>query len=232
MGYGKKIYREAYAQLEQRRTAAEQAARDRLNDFLSRYPQAAEVRQEMASNAAGAAKDLLGGGDVRGRLEKRQEKGMQLRETYEHLLRENGLSREDLEPKYVCPKCKDTGFVNGEMCDCFRKLQRDMAYRRLNLQVPLEKCTFATFSLEPYRGDDRAYQQMSSIFAACQDYAQRFRAQSPSLLFMGGTGLGLAIVKHIVMDMKGQISVESEPGVGTEFLVRLNYDPGPGNGQA
>ncbi len=49
---------------------------------------------------------------------------------------------------------------------------------------------------------------------------------------MGGTGLGLAIVKHIVMDMKGQISVESEPGVGTEFLVRLNYDPGPGNGQA
>lgn len=40
---------------------------------------------------------------------------------------------------------------------------------------------------------------------------------------MGGTGLGLAIVKHIVMDMNGQIDVQSELNVGTEFTVRLPY---------
>ena len=40
---------------------------------------------------------------------------------------------------------------------------------------------------------------------------------------MGGTGLGLAIVKHIVMDMGGEIDVQSELGVGTEFTVTLPY---------
>jgi len=38
---------------------------------------------------------------------------------------------------------------------------------------------------------------------------------------MGGTGLGLSIVKHIVKLYDGDIEVKSEPGRGTEFVVRL-----------
>jgi two-component system phosphate regulon sensor histidine kinase PhoR len=38
---------------------------------------------------------------------------------------------------------------------------------------------------------------------------------------MGGTGLGLSIVRHVIEQMSGTIKVDSQLGVGSEFVITL-----------
>jgi signal transduction histidine kinase len=44
-----------------------------------------------------------------------------------------------------------------------------------------------------------------------------------------GTGMGLAIVRDIVRAHGGYVDVDSEPGVGTEFTIRLPLAKGERN---
>lgn len=209
MGYGKKIYEEACGELERRRRTAEDLARKRLEAFYAQCPRARGIREELASNAAKAAKAVISGGNVRAEMEKLKDRGLALREEYDALLASQGLTRKDVTPRYTCPHCKDTGFLDGRMCSCLKQLQRSMAYEQLSMNVPLEKSTFDAFSLEYYRDDPRAYRQMESILKSCREYAERFRANSPSFLFKGGTGLGKT---HLSLAIAGK-AIEKGFGV-------------------
>jgi signal transduction histidine kinase len=52
-------------------------------------------------------------------------------------------------------------------------------------------------------------------------FTKFFRGKNPVVTESGGTGLGLVIVRAIVEKHRGTVAVESGPGQGTCFRVRL-----------
>ena len=57
-----------------------------------------------------------------------------------------------------------------------------------------------------------------------QTIFERFQqAEAETTRRFGGSGLGLAIVKQLITLQNGTISLKSEPGKGSEFIVELSY---------
>lgn len=53
---------------------------------------------------------------------------------------------------------------------------------------------------------------------------ERFQqAEAETTRRFGGTGLGLSIVKQLVELQRGELTMKSEPGKGSEFIVVINY---------
>lgn len=82
---------------------------------------------------------------------------------------------------------------------------------------------------------ERAYVELAvkdtGIGIAPQDqpriFERFYRVDTARSRNEGGTGLGLAIVKHLVIQLHGLITVESELGKGSRFSVRLLADSAP-----
>lgn len=208
-GYDREVYESADRILRERRRAAEAKAERSRTVFYGVCPGAQELERRLAATAVAAARAVLGGGNAREQLGQLREQNRALREELSALLRKANLSEEDLEPQYSCPLCGDTGYVDGKMCACLKKLLREEAYNRLNALTPLSLSTFEDFSLdyyseEPVNGSGRSQKSvMKEILSNCIRYAETFSQSSRNLLLQGETGLGkthlsLAIASEVL----------------------------------
>ena len=136
---------------------------------------------------------FVGGG---GRpVEEIREESMALQARRAELLVAQGWSAEWLDNVWACPKCRDTGYVEGHMCDCLKALYEQERKKDLSSLLKLGSESFETFDLSWYdnRADENGVsprRQMNMVFGFCRDYANHFGEFSVNLLFHGGTGLG------------------------------------------
>ena len=54
-----------------------------------------------------------------------------------------------------------------------------------------------------------------------QIFDRFYRIENPLLQSQSGSGLGLALTRELITLMNGTVSVESEPGAGTQFTIKL-----------
>lgn len=112
------------------------------------------------------------------------------------LLEEKGYSLSDLEPSYVCPDCRDTGYREGDKCHCFLQAEIRLLYQQSRLEEILKEENFSTFSYEWYEGADRKVMQDNVREARL--FTETFDREFRNLLLLGEVGTGKTFLSHCI----------------------------------
>lgn len=177
-----------------------QKQRDILLDALYEHnKQLKLIDDELAALGATLAITALSGDTQK--IENIKSRSLALSAKKTDILKKNKIP--DIE--YDCPICSDTGYLNGKICDCVKKLANAIAIKEFNSIMPIDQCTFENFNLNYYSDtEDNALRRMTSILKLSKEYVLNFDpSSSPNLLFLGAPGLGkthltLAIVAGVI----------------------------------
>ena len=175
----------------------------RKAEIAEKIPAIPQMNDEVSSCAAAAARKLLAGDqDAVTRL---RAQIADLKEQKEVLLKSHGYPADYLEPRYHCPDCRDTGYIDNRKCHCFREQEINLLYEQSNIRAVLEKENFSTFSYDWFDDEKKdprsgmtARENMARTVRICQEYIEDFRTKKGNLLFTGKTGLGKTFLSNCI----------------------------------
>ncbi len=176
----------------------------RIAQVYRALPQMERFDREISAASVERARKLLDGdrdGEARCRQRIRE-----LREEREALFSMGGFPPDYMEPDYICPECRDTGYVDGRKCRCFRQAEIRILYGQSNLEEILKKENFSRLSLAYYdkglivneKKQISQYDYMKAVVEECRSYAARFRERKGSLLFTGPAGTGKTFLSNCI----------------------------------
>ena len=196
------IFEKAQSIIDSRRQKAVQQNEERIREINDKIPQIREINNELF-NTGKQLISLIGSHDpnVAARVEQMKRYNLQAQKMSRDILVKYGLPADYLDLHYHCEKCSDTGYRNGEICECMRQICGKLAADEFNKNSQVRLSTFDTFSLGYYSGEDRI--TMQKIFEFAKKYADDFPNDKRSIFMSGRTGLGkthlsLAIAERVL----------------------------------
>jgi len=121
------------------------------------------------------------------------------------LLSAGGFALDYLDPVYECPDCKDTGYIDGRKCHCFRQAIINTVYAQSNIREILRRENFDHFSYSYYSDEDISPTTGLSALATarhaveeCHHFIDAFDNKPQNLFFYGGTGVGKTFLTNCV----------------------------------
>lgn len=210
MSGNKEILNRAIDIINQRRNNAKLVNNMHFDEVNEKIPEIGEINSQLAKTGLELLNVIKSGEDVSGKLQSMKEKNLQAQALIRRLLQQNGYPPDYLEIRYTCEKCADNGFTGNKMCSCLKNLTAKLSTESMNEDSQINLCSFDTFSLNYYRGDNAEetadYREtMSRILRYCKIYASGFSLSSRNILMFGKTGLGkthlsLAIANEVMQN--------------------------------
>lgn len=191
------LYKEIQREYDHLRSQKAALQRERIEKVERRFPRLAQIREEMALAGVEAAKIVLQ------KPQNLTESALVLKGKQQELLEERkrildgaGIPMSYLEMEYDCPKCKDTGFIEGEPCICFKRRWMDRMYDQSNIRDILERENFDYYDLSLFSQEKEEKEGISprenagKILRRGLAFVENFDKGEESLLLYGPTGLG------------------------------------------
>ena len=176
----------------------------RLDLVFAKIPQLKSINDQIASLSVEAARRKLLADD-NSNYNLLKEKIEDLRNEKTILLEKHGFDADYFEPVYTCSDCKDTGYVNGEKCHCFKQEVINVVYSQSNIKNILARENFNHFSYEYYSDEEiNPTTGLSSLDTAkravdeCKRFINDFDNKPKNLFFYGNTGVGKTFLSNCV----------------------------------
>lgn len=177
----------------------------RIRHAYLKVPRLKEIDDAIASASVAQAKKMLEGDEqalsaLKGQLAAYRKERCDLLIRYE-------FPADYFEPAYTCRDCKDTGFINGKRCHCFKQAAIDLVYTQSNLKDILIRENFSTFSYDYYSDEDinpatglSSLATVKNAVAKCHDFIDHFHEPGTfsNLYFYGDTGIGKTFLSNCV----------------------------------
>lgn len=196
MSYSKATLAKAAQTLDSRRKKAQRTQTARHLAVTEKIPVISKYEAQLSETGLSVVKAIGMGSDAQEYINQLSQLNLAVQDKIRSLLKENGFPEDYLETPYTCKICGDTGYNGGYICECRKKLLRDLAKQELASVSTSDRCNFDNFSLEYYPqpvdgtlGVSPA-KRMNEILEYCKCYAEDFDTESESLYMHGATGLG------------------------------------------
>lgn len=166
----------------------------RYKEILEKIPEYQEIDHAISSLCMEKGRQLLNGDSQA--TASLHEQVASLSAQKKRLLMDAGYPDNYLEPFYDCPLCKDTGFIEGEKCSCFKQAIINLLYEQSNIKEMLKEENFSKLSMEYYIGED--LERFSQAVDGSRKFIADFNLDYHNLFFYGTVGTGKSFLSSCI----------------------------------
>jgi len=207
------IYRKIKREYDIKRQKSIDDAKIKKRKIYEQNPKLEEIENEINMLALKITRNILNSDQISREIEQEnmKEKLSKLQKKYDNELNKMGINKFEIEPKFECEICQDTGVIKaGDLivsCKCFKQEIINETYKQSNINK-LDEENFETFDIgyysnkrdkEKYGTEKSPLENIEGIKKIALKFAENIDLkEQKNLLFVGNTGLGKTFIANCI----------------------------------